>query len=242
MEKAPKRPRGRPRKDPIGIYLTLAPELLRALEEWAVNRYGDPPSSRQEAIRRILADYLAPYLRRRRTESLRSGDAPRASRPVSLEISRGTGSGQTLPDEASVDKVRELRLRRMASRRGYRLSRSRVRDPRAVGFGLYALVDENTGKAVNPDIVGRWKHSWTLDEVEKWLRGDEAEASAWLASGLVSGLNQFGLNQTGLEGLPTLIGKPIDPGIGKPIDLDPGPESGGSPNLLLGGPRPRSPS
>ncbi|HKJ74360.1 MAG TPA: hypothetical protein VKA19_09620 [Alphaproteobacteria bacterium] len=68
------------------------------------------------------------------------------------------------------DKARENRLRRMADRRGYRLVKSRSRDPQAVDFGLYALLDYETGGAVNPAIAGRWQCSWTLDEVETWLQ------------------------------------------------------------------------
>lgn len=66
-------------------------------------------------------------------------------------------------------KVLENKLRRMADRRGYRLTKSRSRDPGAVDFGLYALVDVQTDKPVNPAIAGRWACSWTLDEVQSYL-------------------------------------------------------------------------
>jgi hypothetical protein len=66
-------------------------------------------------------------------------------------------------------KVRENRLRRKADRMGYRLSKSRSRDPDAIDYGLYALLDPSTGSAVNPALAQRWVHSWSLDEVEKWL-------------------------------------------------------------------------
>lgn len=68
-----------------------------------------------------------------------------------------------------MDKVRENRLRRMADRRGFRLMKSRTRDPKALDYGLYALVDVRTREAVNPPIAPRWTCSWTLDEVENWL-------------------------------------------------------------------------
>ncbi|VTZ27242.1 conserved hypothetical protein [Methylocella tundrae] len=71
------------------------------------------------------------------------------------------------------DKVRENRLRRAADRQGYRLVKSRSRDPRAVDFGRYALVDAQTGGAVNPALADRWTCSWTLDEVEAHLGGIE---------------------------------------------------------------------
>lgn len=66
-------------------------------------------------------------------------------------------------------KVKENRLRRMADRRGLKLSKSRSRDEGAIDFGLYALIDVQTGGAVNPALAQRWVHSWTLDEVEQYL-------------------------------------------------------------------------
>jgi hypothetical protein len=58
-----------------------------------------------------------------------------------------------------------------ADRRGYRLKKSRSRDPGAIDYGRYAFVDVQTGGTVNPAIANRWVHSWTLDEVEAWLQG-----------------------------------------------------------------------
>lgn len=66
-------------------------------------------------------------------------------------------------------KVRENKLRRMADRQGLRLSKSRTRDPNGMDFGLYALLDTETGGAVNPALANRWVHSWSLDEVEAHL-------------------------------------------------------------------------
>ncbi len=71
------------------------------------------------------------------------------------------------------EKVRENRLRRMADRQGFRLMKSRSRDPNAVDFGRYALIDPETGGAVNPSLANRWTCSWTLDEVESWLNSDD---------------------------------------------------------------------
>ena len=66
------------------------------------------------------------------------------------------------------DKVRENRLRRAAKRQDFILVRSRRRDERSTAYGLYAVIDPNTGGTVNPcgpnDI-----HTWTLDEVEQYL-------------------------------------------------------------------------
>lgn len=66
-------------------------------------------------------------------------------------------------------KVREGKVRRACARIGYRLSKSRSRDPHVVDFGLYAVLDPDTGGAVNPAIAQRWTHSWTLEDVELWL-------------------------------------------------------------------------
>lgn len=66
-------------------------------------------------------------------------------------------------------KVRENRLRRMADRRGLRLSRSRTRDPGAMDFGKYALFDVETGGTVHEMLANRWAHALTLDEVEEYL-------------------------------------------------------------------------
>lgn len=67
-------------------------------------------------------------------------------------------------------KVRENRLRRIADRRGLRLVKSRSRDPEALDFGLYALIDVATNGAVNPALAQRWVCSWGLDEVEDYLK------------------------------------------------------------------------
>lgn len=71
------------------------------------------------------------------------------------------------------EKTRENKLRRIADRRGYRLTRSRSRDPNAIDYGLYALIDIQTNGVVNPPIAQRWVHSWTLDEVEEYLLSGE---------------------------------------------------------------------
>jgi hypothetical protein len=73
---------------------------------------------------------------------------------------------------AADEKVRENKLRRIADRRGLQLMKSRSRDPKAVDYGLYALVDVRTNASINPAIASRWVCSWTLDEVESYLGGD----------------------------------------------------------------------
>jgi hypothetical protein len=69
------------------------------------------------------------------------------------------------------NQVRENRLRRMADRQGLRLEKSRRRDPQALTFGTYRLVDLFTRALVLGDV----NHSYglDLDEVEKYLTGDK---------------------------------------------------------------------
>ena len=69
------------------------------------------------------------------------------------------------------DKVRENRIRRMAERQGYSVSKSRRRDPRAIDFGGYMLVDIRN----NFPVFGGdpYPFSATLDDVEAFLTSDE---------------------------------------------------------------------
>ena len=64
------------------------------------------------------------------------------------------------------EKVRENRLRRAAERQGLFLHKTRRRDPRAIDYGLWMLVDA----ATNTVAAHGAKHEWlTLDEVEEYL-------------------------------------------------------------------------
>lgn len=73
---------------------------------------------------------------------------------------------------ATDEKVRENRLRRMADRQGLRLVKSRRRDPRAIDYGGWMIVDVVTnGIVAGTEAVGR--PSWSLDEVERYLNGGE---------------------------------------------------------------------
>jgi hypothetical protein len=65
------------------------------------------------------------------------------------------------------EKVRENRLRRMAERQGFVLHKSRRRDPRAIDYGRYMLVDPSTNTVVAGEVEGR--AALTIDEVEDWL-------------------------------------------------------------------------
>lgn len=65
------------------------------------------------------------------------------------------------------EKVRENRLRRMAQRQGYRLEKSRRRDPRAYDYEGWMIVDADT----NSVVAGATPNAYSLsvDEVEDWL-------------------------------------------------------------------------
>jgi hypothetical protein len=83
-------------------------------------------------------------------------------------ITRGTVSGMS--SGTGGEKMRENRLRRMADRQGLRLLKSRARDPLALTFGCYGLVDNRTNFLVQvDDPVGRGFPFDDLDEVEQWL-------------------------------------------------------------------------
>lgn len=65
------------------------------------------------------------------------------------------------------DKVRENRLRRMAERQGFQLTKSRRRDPRAIDYGKYWISDPRTNGLLTPE------QGMDLDEIETWLTSDE---------------------------------------------------------------------
>ena len=62
-----------------------------------------------------------------------------------------------------MDKARENRARRAAERQGFRLVKSRVRDPLALRYGWYIC----KGKR-------QLAHFHELDSVERWLTDPEA--------------------------------------------------------------------
>ena len=64
-------------------------------------------------------------------------------------------------------KVRENRLRRMAERQGFRLVKSRRRDPLAVGYGRYRIETGDGIEATGFDSPMGW--GLTLDEAEERL-------------------------------------------------------------------------
>jgi hypothetical protein len=65
------------------------------------------------------------------------------------------------------EKVRENRLRRTAGRQGLRLEKSRRRDPHAIDFGMYWLINARTNALAIHSPLGI--HDLTLDDVEAWL-------------------------------------------------------------------------
>lgn len=67
----------------------------------------------------------------------------------------------------TTEKSREARVRRMADRQGLILQKSRRRDPRALGYGGYMLVDASTNSVVAGELDS--PRALTLDEVEDWL-------------------------------------------------------------------------
>jgi hypothetical protein len=60
------------------------------------------------------------------------------------------------------EKVRENRMRRVLERRGYCLVKNKRRDPRAIGFGCYKIIDTET----NAILAGGRNFDLTLDDVE----------------------------------------------------------------------------
>jgi hypothetical protein len=57
---------------------------------------------------------------------------------------------------------RERRVRRIAARRGYTASLSKVRDPAAPGYGRWTVTSAG-GRLLSG------KRGWTLEQAEAWL-------------------------------------------------------------------------
>jgi hypothetical protein len=67
------------------------------------------------------------------------------------------------------EKSRDIAVRRIAKRRGFTASKSRLRDPLAIGFGQWTI--RKGSKRVSPP------GGWTLEQVEHWLGLDRQEES-----------------------------------------------------------------
>ena len=79
------------------------------------------------------------------------------------------------------DKVRETQLRRMLSRHGRRLAKSRRRINATPGCGVYLVVDvyNHTAERIPPYRPNRFA---TLDDIEEWLSERNKGAGACLSS------------------------------------------------------------
>ncbi len=81
-----------------------------------------------------------------------------------------SGIASSIEGSRSVpDKIRENRLRRMAERQGLALRKSRRRDPRAVDFGTYMLVEPERAVIVAGERM-------SADDVERYLIGEGRQA------------------------------------------------------------------
>jgi hypothetical protein len=66
-------------------------------------------------------------------------------------------------------KVLENRLRRAAARQGLKLEKSRARDPRAIGYGTYQLIDMSNNTLAT--YGGSGGYGLGLDDVARELLG-----------------------------------------------------------------------
>jgi len=60
------------------------------------------------------------------------------------------------------EKSRYIRARRIAKRRGYTASLSHLRDPLAIGYGMWTVTGHQGKRVSAPG-------GWTLEQVEQWL-------------------------------------------------------------------------
>jgi hypothetical protein len=81
-------------------------------------------------------------------------------------------------DDAGALKVRENALRRLAERRGYQLVKSRSRDPRAMDYGRYKIIEVATQGIVAGDD-GRGGCAYTFDQAEEYLSASRPPAVAF---------------------------------------------------------------
>ena len=88
------------------------------------------------------------------------------------------------------EKVRENRLRAMAKRRGRELSKSRRRDPYALDYGRWTIIERDGSERTEPD----------LDAVEAYLR-DVPKFDVELWRGGREYRNSSGANREELAGL-----------------------------------------
>lgn len=105
------------------------------------------------------------------------------------------------------DKGRENRVRQVAERRGLRLEKSRRRDPHAIGYGRYRLIDAATSTVVSL-LGGAWL---TLKEVENQLETLSAVQDP-PAVRLIRAVAALGMAMSPLAGLdPRTMGRLAEP-------------------------------
>ena len=81
-------------------------------------------------------------------------------------------------DDSTASKVQENALRRLAERRGFQIVKSRSRDPRALDYGRYKIVEVATGITVAGDN-GRGGCAYTFDQAEEYLAASRPPAVAF---------------------------------------------------------------
>ena len=91
-------------------------------------------------------------------------------------ISIASGIITDMPDSSPhtmPDKVTENRIRRMASRQGLKLEKSRRRDPHALGYATFRLRREDETLAAGREDRGE-DYGLSIEQVEAWLTGDRS--------------------------------------------------------------------
>jgi len=78
-----------------------------------------------------------------------------------------------VPTKKQREKVRENLLRRMADRQGYKLLKSRARDPRDLTFGGYQLINLQTGGCDFGWGNANRGYAAPLDDIETWLTSED---------------------------------------------------------------------
>lgn len=68
------------------------------------------------------------------------------------------------------EKVRENKMRRAAERQGLRLVKARRRDPRAIDYGGFMIVDASNNTVVAGELNS--PRAMSLDEVGRYLDGE----------------------------------------------------------------------
>jgi hypothetical protein len=97
---------------------------------------------------------------------------------VAAELGTWSPAIEVTEDDANILKVRENALRRLAERRGYQLVKSRSRDPRAMDYGRYKIIESATQAIVAGDD-GRGGCAYTFAQAEEYLSASRLPAVAF---------------------------------------------------------------